>query len=40
MPLTTEDRRSIIAELRAMDPAKWAMTIKYHRDEIQRLENK
>lgn len=39
MPLTVEERRQFIAELRAQDPVKWAALIRHHEDMLKK-ENK
>ena len=39
MPLTVEERRQFIAELRALDRIKWATLIRHHEDMLKK-ENK
>ncbi|MBP2317379.1 hypothetical protein JOF45_000398 [Nesterenkonia lacusekhoensis] len=36
MPLTPEERRNDIAALRALDPRKWADTIRHHQQELRK----
>lgn len=40
MPLTPEERRNGIAALRALDPKKWAETIRHHQNELKTQEQK
>lgn len=38
MPMTPDERRADIAALRALDPKKWADTIKHHQNELKKQE--
>lgn len=40
MPVSISERRQFIRELKALDPAKWASLIEYHREQIRREEGK